>query len=98
MPTPPAHTCTSPLQTLKQLGNWFTFVAAFRVLRALSPTPEIAISWFLLSRRIPYLLTFPLSGAAADHFNRGAILVASCALQAACNAGLVLVSERAHLK
>lgn len=83
MPAPPLH----------QAGNWFTFVAAFAVIQQLSPAASASthIALFLVCRRLPYLLLFPLSGLAADRLDRGLLLLACCLVEGAVSFSLPLV-------
>ncbi|KAG2422535.1 hypothetical protein HYH02_015422 [Chlamydomonas schloesseri] len=64
-------------ECVKQAGNWFTFIAAYTVIARLSPFDAAThTALFLICRRLPYLLLFPVTGLAADRLNRGALLVA----------------------
>ncbi len=46
---------------------------------------------FLVCRRLPYLLLFPLSGLAADRLDRGLLLLACCLVEGAVSFALPLV-------
>ncbi|KAG2496935.1 hypothetical protein HYH03_004941 [Edaphochlamys debaryana] len=80
-------------ECIKQAGNWFTFVAAYAVITELSAAdhPATHTALFLICRRAPYLVLFPLTGLAADRLNRGALLVVVCLLQGAVSFSLPLV-------
>ncbi|GLI62002.1 hypothetical protein VaNZ11_004575 [Volvox africanus] len=76
----------------KQAGNWFTYVAAYDIIAELSgDDAALHTALFLVCRRLPYLLLFPLSGLAADRLNRGSLLIAACLLQSAVSFSLPLV-------
>jgi hypothetical protein len=53
---------------------------------------------FLVCRRLPYLLLFPLSGLAADRLNRGALLIATCLVQSAVSFSLPLVRMQGRIE
>ncbi|KAG2496934.1 hypothetical protein HYH03_004940 [Edaphochlamys debaryana] len=79
-------------ECIKQAGNWFTFVAAYAVITELSGADAAThTALFLICRRAPYLVLFPLTGLAADRLNRGALLVVVCLLQGAVSFSLPLV-------
>ncbi|KAG2428993.1 hypothetical protein HXX76_011237 [Chlamydomonas incerta] len=74
---------------------WFTFIAAYAVIARLSPFDAAThTALFLICRRVPYLLLFPVTGLAADRLNRGALLVAVCLLEGAVSFTLPLVQQR----
>ncbi|KAG2431993.1 hypothetical protein HYH02_013066 [Chlamydomonas schloesseri] len=82
-------------ECVKQAGNWFTFIAAYTVIARLSPFDAAThTALFLICRRLPYLLLFPVTGLAADRLNRGALLVAVCLVEGAASFTLPLVQQR----
>ncbi|GIL75360.1 hypothetical protein Vretimale_7933 [Volvox reticuliferus] len=83
----------------KQAGNWFTFVAAYATIADLSgDDAALHTALFLVCRRLPYLVLFPLSGLAADRLNRGGLLIAACLLQSAVSFSLPLVRLSGHIE
>ncbi|KAG2432001.1 hypothetical protein HYH02_013072 [Chlamydomonas schloesseri] len=76
-------------------GNWFTFISAYSVIAQLRPNDAAThTALFLICRRLPYLLLFPVTGLAADRLNRGALLVAVCLVEGAVSFTLPLVQQR----
>jgi hypothetical protein len=73
----------------------FTFISAYSVIAQLRPTDAAThTALFLICRRLPYLLLFPVTGLAADRLNRGALLVAVCLVEGAVSFTLPLVQQR----
>ncbi|PNW82981.1 hypothetical protein CHLRE_06g302000v5 [Chlamydomonas reinhardtii] len=79
-------------------GNWFTFISAYSVIAQLRPNDAAThTALFLICRRVPYLLLFPVTGLAADRLNRGALLVAVCLVEGAVSFTLPLVQQQQNI-
>ena len=76
----------------------FTFIAAYAIISHLSPFDAAThTALFLICRRVPYLLLFPVTGLAADRLNRGALLVAVCLAEGAVSFTLPLVQQQQNI-
>ena len=93
----PVYLSTWLAECVKQWGNWFTFVACYSVIQSLTDDPGVPVSLFLMSRRLPYLAWFTVSGFTADRANKGMVLVACCLLEGAVSLCLPLVHARQQL-
>ena len=65
------------LQIFSNLGNWFSYVSTLLVVDKLGGGRSILLSVVLISRFLPSIFLFPISGVFADRFDRVTILVVS---------------------
>ena len=83
---------------LVHITRRFTFISAYSVIAQLRPNDAAThTALFLICRRVPYLLLFPVTGLAADRLNRGALLVAVCLAEGAVSFTLPLVQQQQNI-
>jgi predicted MFS family arabinose efflux permease len=64
-------------QVISELGNWFNFLAALGLVRAVSSGSAAVTTITLLSRLIPFTLFAPLAGAFVDRWSRRKVMIAT---------------------
>ena len=64
-------------QVISELGNWFNFIAALGLVRAVSHAAPEVTTIMIVARLIPFTLFAPLAGAVVDRWSRRTIMIAS---------------------
>jgi len=77
-------------QVISQLGDWFDTIALFALVLRLTGSGR-AVGLVLVARFLPSVVLGPLSGVAADRFNRRHVMIASDIARAAVVLGFLLV-------
>ena len=80
-------------QVISELGNWFNFIAALGLVRAVSNAAPEVTTIFLIARLIPFTLFAPLAGALVDRWSRRAVMIASDLLRVLVALGFLLVQK-----
>jgi MFS family permease len=78
-------------QVISELGNWFNFIAALGLVRAVSNAAPEVTTIILIARLIPFTLFAPLAGAFVDRWSRRAVMIASDLLRVLVALGFLLV-------
>jgi MFS family permease len=78
-------------QVVSELGNWFNFIAALGLVRAVSAGAPEATAVMLVARLAPFALFAPLAGAIVDRWSRRAVMVASDLSRGLVALGFLLV-------
>lgn len=80
-------------QVISELGNWFNFIAALGLVRAVSgAAPEAAVIMFV-ARLAPFALIAPLAGAFADRWSRRTLMIGTDIARAIFALGFLFVSR-----
>ena len=78
-------------QVISELGNWFNFIAALGLVRALSGgNPEVT-TIMLLARLVPFSLFAPLAGAFVDRWSRRTVMIVGDLARVGVALGFLLV-------
>jgi MFS family permease len=64
-------------QIVSELGNWFNFIAALGLIRAVSGASPIAAAIFVVCRTLPFALLMPFAGTFVDRFSRRQAMIIS---------------------
>ncbi|HKY28527.1 MAG TPA: MFS transporter [Pyrinomonadaceae bacterium] len=64
-------------QVISELGNWFNFIAALGLVRAVSNAAPEVTTIMIVARLVPFTLFAPLAGAVVDRWSRRTIMIAS---------------------
>ena len=64
-------------QVISELGNWFNFIAALGLVRAVSNADPEVTTIMLVVRLLPFTLFAPLAGAFVDRFSRRKVMIVS---------------------
>ena len=64
-------------QVVSELGNWFYFIAALGLVRAVSNNSAGATTIVLLARLIPFTMFAPLAGAVVDRWSRRTVMIST---------------------
>ena len=78
-------------QVISELGNWFNFIAALGLVRAVSNASVEAASIILIARLVPFTLFAPLAGAFVDRWSRRAVMIVTDFLRLVVALGFLLV-------
>lgn len=78
-------------QVISELGNWFNFIAALGLVRAVSNAAPEVTTIILIARLIPFTLFAPLAGAFVDRWSRRAVMIASDFARVLAALGFLLV-------
>ncbi len=62
-------------QVISELGNWFNFLAALGLVRAVSNGSAEVTTITLLARMVPFTLFAPLAGAFVDRWSRRQVMI-----------------------
>lgn len=79
-------------QVVSELGNWFNFIAALGLVRAVSAAAPEATAIMMVARLAPFALFAPLAGTFVDRWSRRKIMIATDAARAIVALGFLLVS------
>ena len=64
-------------QVISELGNWFNFIAALGLVRAVSNAAPEVTTIMLVTRLLPFTLFAPLAGAFVDRWSRRTVMIVS---------------------
>ena len=78
-------------QVISELGNWFNFIAALGLVRAVSNAAPEVTTIILIARLIPFALFAPLAGALVDRWSRRAVMIVSDFARVLVALGFLLV-------
>jgi MFS family permease len=78
-------------QVISELGNWFNFIAALGLVRAVSNASVEAASIILIARLVPFTLFAPLAGAFVDRWSRRTVMIVTDFLRLVVALGFLLV-------
>ena len=78
-------------QVISELGNWFNFIAALGLVRAVSNASVEAASIILIARLVPFTLFAPLAGAFVDRWSRRTVMIVTDFLRVVVALGFLLV-------
>src|SRR5436190_6890157 len=78
-------------QVVSELGNWFNFIAALGLVRAVSVAAPEATATMLVARLAPFALFAPLAGAFVDRWSRRTVMIVSDTARAVVALGFLLV-------
>lgn len=80
-------------QVISELGNWFNFLAALGLVRAVSGGDALVTTITLLARLIPFTLFAPLAGAFVDRWSRRGVMIATDIARVFVALGFLLVEK-----
>ena len=80
-------------QVISELGNWFNFIAALGLVRAVSNAAPEVTTIILIARLIPFTLFAPLAGALVDRWSRRAVMIVSDFARVLVALGFLLVHQ-----
>src|SRR4051794_35822359 len=83
-------------QVVSFAGDWFAYVAFVGLVQDLTDA-AILVTLVYVAQSLPAFLMAPISGAAADRFDRRQLIRGVSVLQAVAAAGLLLVGSRDQL-
>src|ERR1051325_9141951 len=78
-------------QVVSELGNWFNFIAALGLVRAVSAAAPEATATMMVARLVPFALFAPLAGTFVDRWSRRKVMIATDALRSVVALGFLLV-------
>lgn len=78
-------------QVISELGNWFNFIAALGLVRAVSNASVEAATIILIARLVPFTLFAPLAGAFVDRWSRRTVMIVTDFLRLVVALGFLLV-------
>ncbi len=78
-------------QVISELGNWFNFIAALGLVRAVSHADPEVTTIMLIARLIPFTLFAPLAGAFVDRWSRRTVMIVSDLVRVVVALGMLLV-------
>jgi MFS family permease len=78
-------------QVISELGNWFNFIAALGLVRAVSNAAPEVTTILLIARLIPFTFFAPLAGVLVDRWSRRTIMIAADLLRVVAALGFLLV-------
>ena len=78
-------------QVISELGNWFNFIAALGLVRAVSNAAPEVTTILLIARLIPFTFFAPLAGVVVDRWSRRAVMIAADLLRVLAALGFLLV-------
>jgi Na+/melibiose symporter-like transporter len=84
-------------QVISELGNWFNFLAALGLVRAVSHGAPEVTTITLLARLIPFTLFAPLAGAFVDRWSRRKVMIATDIARVFVALGFLLIHRPEHL-
>lgn len=62
-------------QVISELGNWFNFIAALGLVRAVSHAAPAVTTIMLIARLLPFTIFAPLAGAFVDRWSRRTVML-----------------------
>ncbi len=84
-------------QVISELGNWFNFLAALGLVRAVSGGSAAVTTITLLSRLIPFTLFAPLAGAFVDRWSRRTVMIVTDIARVFVALGFLVVQRPSQL-
>ena len=78
-------------QVISELGNWFNFIVALGLVRAVSNAAPEVTTIILIVRLIPFTLFAPIAGAFVDRWSRRAVMIVSDFARVLVALGFLLV-------
>ncbi|HET9788556.1 MAG TPA: MFS transporter [Pyrinomonadaceae bacterium] len=78
-------------QVISELGNWFNFIAALGLVRAVSNAAPEVTTIMLVARLLPFTLFAPLAGAFVDRWSRRTVMIVSDIARVAVALAMLLV-------
>src|SRR3982751_2884565 len=84
-------------QVVSELGNWFNFIAALGLVRAVSASAPEATAIMLVARLVPFALFAPIAGAFVDRWSRRTVMIASDVARAVVALGFLFVGRAEDL-
>ena len=78
-------------QVISELGNWFNFIAALGLVRAVSHADPEVTTIMLIARLVPFTLCAPLAGAFVDRWSRRTVMLVSDLVRVVVALGMLLV-------
>ena len=81
-------------QVVSFAGDWFAYVAFVGVVQDISDA-SILVTLIYVAQTLPAFLMTPVSGPAADRFNRQVVIATVSSVQAVAAIGLLLVDSNA---
>ncbi len=78
-------------QVISELGNWFNFIAALGLVRAVSDAAPEVTTIMLIARLLPFTLFAPLAGAFVDRWSRRTVMIVSDLARVLVALGMLLV-------
>ena len=78
-------------QVISELGNWFNFIAALGLVRAVSNASAEVTTIILIARLVPFTLFAPLAGAFVDRWSRRMVMIVTDILRVVVALGFLLV-------
>lgn len=78
-------------QVVSELGNWFNFIAALGLVRAVSAAAPEATAAMMIARLVPFALFAPLAGTFVDRWSRRKVMIATDALRSVVALGFLFV-------
>ncbi|HKP45504.1 MAG TPA: MFS transporter [Pyrinomonadaceae bacterium] len=78
-------------QVISELGNWFNFIAALGLVRALSGGDPEVTTIILLARLIPFSMFAPIAGAFVDRWSRRTVMIVSDLARVVIALGFLLI-------
>lgn len=79
-------------QVVSELGNWFNFIAALGLVRAVSAAAPEATAIMMVARLAPFALFAPLAGTFVDRWSRRKVMIATDAARTIVALGFLLVN------
>lgn len=80
-------------QVASELGNWFNFIAALGLVRAISGASAEATAGLLIARLLPFALFAPVAGTFVDRLSRRTVMILSDAGRGIAALGFLFVSD-----
>jgi MFS family permease len=84
-------------QVISELGNWFNFLAALGLVRAVSGGAAVVTTITLLARLIPFTLFAPLAGAFVDRWSRRKVMITTDIARVFVALGFIAVKSPTQL-
>lgn len=78
-------------QVISELGNWFNFIAALGLVRAISNASPEVTTIILIVRLVPFTVFAPLAGAFVDRWSRRTVMIVTDLLRVVVALGFLLV-------
>jgi MFS family permease len=78
-------------QVVSELGNWFNFIAALGLARAVSSAAPEVTAVMLIARLAPFSIFAPIAGALVDRWSRRSVMIVTDLVRALLALGFLLV-------
>ena len=80
-------------QVISELGNWFNFIAALGLVRAVSNGAPEVTTIMLVTRLLPFTIFAPLAGAFVDRWSRRTVMIVSDLTRVVVALAMLLVRQ-----